>query len=159
MKRFKFPLERLLKVRQQREQARRQDLAAIQRDIERGQVILERLDFFKDDTLDELRNRSLQGSLDIPGVIDCHYRLQVIAEHIKSKKAVIAALREEEAVERQGVITARRDKKVVENLKGRAYARYLEEGARLEQRLLDEIGIVQYMKEGGDDVNERSVLD
>ncbi len=56
------------------------------------------------------------------------------------------------------VIIAGRDRKVVENLRSRAYAEYLEEGARLEQRFIDEIGLVQYMRKGGDEINERSVL-
>lgn len=158
MKRFKFPLERLLRVRQQTEKVKRQRLAAIRRDVEREQAILERLKSSKESVLNELKAHSLQGVLDIPCVVDCYYRLQLIDDCIQAEKAVIDNLKRKEAMERQAVIAARRDRKVTENLRARAYARYLQEGAYLEQRFLDEIGLVQYMKEGGDKTNERSVL-
>lgn len=158
MKRFEFRLERLLRVRQQTEKVKRQRLAAIRRDVEREQAILERLKGSRDNVLNELRAYSLQGVLDIPCVVDCYYRLQLIDDCIKAQKAVIDNLKRKEALERQAVIAARRDRKAVENLRDRAYAKHLHEQARIEQRFLDEVGLVQYMKEGGDKTNERSIL-
>lgn len=158
MKKFRFRLAKLLEVRRQAEKVRKQRLAAIQRDIERESAMLEELVACKDCILDELRIHGLKEALDIPGVIDCHYRLQVTDEHIRAQEAAIDALRQEESRKMRKVIIAGRDRKVVENLRSRAYAEYLEEGARLEQRFIDEIGLVQYMRKGGDEINERSVL-
>lgn len=158
MKKFKFRLTRLLEVRRQAEKVRKQRLAAIQRDIERESEMLKRLIACKNHIMDELRMHGLQETLDIASVMDCQYRLQVITEHIRMRNTAICGLRQEESLKRKEVIVARRDRKVVENLRGRAYARYLQEGVRLEQRFLDEIGLVQYMKEGGDKTNEWRVL-
>jgi flagellar export protein FliJ len=157
MKKFEFRLEKLMEVRRQAEKVRRQRLADIQRDIARELAMLERLNGLKDDALDELRMRGLQEALDIPGVVDGICHLQVISKQIGAQKTVIDTLRREEAHRRQEVITARRDRKVAENLRNQAYAEYLQERARLEQRFLDEIGLVQYIKGGGDEISERSV--
>ena len=158
MKRFEFRLERLLRVRLQKEKVKRQGLAAIQRDIEKEQATLERLNRSKCLAFEELRTHSLQETLDIPGVINCYYHLQAINESIQAQKAVINTLRQDEAVEREAVIAARRDRKAVENLRDQAYAGYLQEVARVEQGFLDEIGLIQYMQRGGDEKNERSIL-
>ncbi len=158
MKKFEFRLEKLLRVRLQAEKVKKQGLAAIRCEIEREEAKLERLNRSKGVTFDELRTHSLQETLDIPGVLHCYCRLQAIDENIQVQKTAINTLGQEEALKRQAVIAARRDRKVVENLKERAHARHLKEVARLEQRFLDEIGLIQYIKEGGDGRNESSVL-
>lgn len=158
MKKFEFRLDNLLRVRLQTEKVTKQGLAAIRHDIEREEAKLERLKGLKGAAFDELRAHGLKETLDISAVMDCYYHLQVINEGIQAQEAVIRTLRQEEAVRREAAIAARQDRKVVENLRDRAYAGHLQEVARLEQGFLDEISLVQYIKEGGDRENESRVL-
>ncbi len=152
MKRFRFRLQKLLEVKQLREDLRKQELAAAQRALERERAELARLEAAWARALADLRDEC-RGTLDVETIRLRHRHLALLGRRMIEREAAVQRLAREEAARREALVEARRGRLTVERLKERAYARYRLEAARVEQAFLDEVGTTRYAREGGDDSN------
>ncbi len=157
MKRFRFRLRRLLEVRRLRESIKRQELEEVRRELDRQRRILSALEQAHEGSVNDLRV-GFQGTLDLERIAVYHRYLGLLAHLIEGQRAVLESFVREEAARRVAVIEARRDRRIVEKLKDRAYARFLEQAAREEQAFLDEVSTVRYTREGGDELVGGSIL-
>lgn len=157
MRRFKFRLQKLLEVRQLREDALRQELARAQEAVRREKAVLEKLRAARGAALEGLR-ANVDGALDVQWIAAYHRYLEFLACRIEEQRAVVDRAVREEALKREALIAARRARKVVEKLRERAYARYREEVSRSEQAFLDEVGTMRYARKGGEDLSGDTVF-
>ncbi|MEW6227797.1 MAG: flagellar export protein FliJ [Bacillota bacterium] len=157
MRKFKFRLQKLLEVRRLGENLRRQELAKARQALDREKSTLARLEEACAEVMQELRAGS-EGALDVDRIAICHRYLGLLTRHIEDQRAAVDRLAREEAAKRAAVIAARRERMMIEKLKERAYARYREEVARVEQAFLDEVGTIRYSREGGDELSGGTVF-
>ncbi|MFZ5924105.1 MAG: flagellar export protein FliJ [Bacillota bacterium] len=153
---FEFRLQKLLEVRRLRENLRRQELAEARQALDRERSTLARLEEACEEVVQELRAGS-EGALDVDRIAIYHRYLGLLTRHIEDQRAAVDRLAREEASKRAAVIAARRERMMVEKLKERAYARYREEVARMEQAFLDEVSTIRYAREGGDGPSGRII--
>jgi flagellar FliJ protein len=138
VKRFTFSLETLLRVRRQREELARRDFALALGERTRQEAVLS--------GIDEEAARARTG---LSELVTGRFRLQKVLlyyrylsglklerERGEEKLAELTRVTEEE---REKLVQASREKKVVELLREKHYKRYLREADRLEQRELDDV--------------------
>lgn len=157
MKKFKFRLQKLLEVRRLGEDLRRQELAKARQALDREKSILARLEEACAEVMQELR-AGFEGALDVERIAVYYRYLSLLARHTESQRATVDLLAREEATKRAAMIAARRKRMMVEKLKERAYARYREEVARMDQAFLDEVATIRYAREGGDELGGGTVF-
>lgn len=150
MRKFRFRLQKLLEIRRLKEDLQRQELARARQALDREKANLAELKGVQAEAIDELR-AAFEGVLDVDRIASYHRYLGLLAHHIGDRQAAVGRLAREEAAKRAAVIAARRERKIVEKLKERAYARYRDEVAHMEQAFLDEVGTIRYAREGGDE--------
>jgi flagellar biosynthesis chaperone FliJ len=143
MKKFVWPLQRLLDVTEQRERAKRlevmaaiQQAAQVRRQIERRQAMLRNL-------LAEMSQRSLIERIPLQQVFltHCPWEEKIIAS-LRRELEDLQKLRERLTAELMRLRTSR---KSLERLRAEALGGYLREQARAEQKQLDESAQVAYV--------------
>lgn len=134
---FVFRFERVLKVKELKEEERQRELAQATRRAEATQLSLEAVDRRIQECQVDLRSR-VQGGVDA-------WRLQLSADYMaylrrerhETEAELTAALREVEA-RRVHLLEALKERKIFEALKEREYQSFRLAQARFEQRQTDE---------------------
>jgi flagellar FliJ protein len=144
VKKFEFKLQKLLEIRQKKEDQERIELGkasgAYQYELGKKQKILDNIKKIRRNLSSEQKERSLfqlqSYDLLIRHSDDAITKLEVV---IEEKRLIM-----QEHMDRYAEL--RKDRKVVETLKGKARKRYEEEIAKEEQKDLDEMGKNLYLK-------------
>ncbi len=146
MARFRFALDSLLKLRERREEAARQELADNQRKALQAQAQV--------DALDEER-AAVAGSVSRPGspppvrALQTGYaRYHLLGERrIQAHEELQAAAQAHEQ-SREAAVTAQRELKTIQRLHDEALRRHLEYTRRREDQELDETASVRAARKG-----------
>jgi flagellar biosynthesis chaperone FliJ len=145
MKRFRWPLQRLLEVTNQRELALRSQLLSLTQELARchGRIMA--------------AQAHLRGLLEHVGrQADLHQRIrlqelllsssQVIERQLRDWRAQLRQLQQERAQKTPQLVAAKRKRQTLERLQAQALERYRQEVGRLEQGQLDEAATVAFAR-------------
>jgi flagellar FliJ protein len=143
VKKFRFRLEALLKLREQREKERQRELADAVRKTNEQRARLDAIANHTQQTQEY--KRSLQsGSLAVHQLqLSARFLGRLMREALGTRE-LLQALNKAEAVRREALLAAARDKKIYENLKQRRQTEHYLEAQRLDQKEADEIGLSTY---------------
>jgi len=145
-RRFEFRLERVLGYRRRVEQQAQAELGRLE--MAKAQAEEERRALERRSAQAQEEHRELhRGELDLVGENLQRLFIRELDRRIAAKIDELRRLAESIEEQRAEVVRAARDRRVMEQLRERAYARYLEEQMRLEQRFLDEIGTQAFVRE------------
>lgn len=138
MKRFRFSLETVLKVKRQVEELRQRELAAAQAEKDRERM---RLGGLEQDLLSLLDDHSERrsGRLDLNGELWFGSHQMGLDQAIKGARRELVRLEGLLDQARQRVVEAARDRRVLEKLEENQRLAHLEKVNREEQGLLDEL--------------------
>jgi flagellar FliJ protein len=138
MKRFRFPLQRLLEHRERLEEERRAAFAEAQDAVRRILAEILRTRATRDAARDNLE------AVDAPGAADRRRGLVLYADFLDARlgslHTEVAARRRDEVAARAALLAATRDRKILERLRERRRAEHRRREGRAEQRATDEIG-------------------
>lgn len=147
MKRFRFSLEKVLQVREIREETARIEWAQA---VEEADAARQRLAAVES-TLEAAR-RQLTALAEEPGGIDpVQWRSQslyaeALREMRNGAREDVRRAEEEADAARERLVEASRARKVMEALREQEWRRHQMELARMETALLDEVGITRYRR-------------
>lgn len=146
MKRFRWTLQRVFDVKQQRQRALRSELFMLAQDIARvREAILHRRTRLRS-LLEDLASRSLTDRIAEQAVFMQFVGVEETAiRHLTARRADLEATRTET---HRRFLDVRSTCKMLERLREQAYQRYLREAARDEQKLLDETAHVAHARQG-----------
>ncbi|MGC8764359.1 MAG: flagellar export protein FliJ [Brevinematia bacterium] len=144
MKRFKFNLEKLLEIRQKKEELQKANLAkasgAYQAELNKVEKIKNNVKEYKKYYIGEKKNLTVENLRFIENIVNN------ASKAIENLKPVIEEKKAKMEKELELYNQLRRDKRVVEILKEKSYKKYLEEAGREEQKNIDEIAKDTYIK-------------
>jgi flagellar FliJ protein len=151
MKKFKFKLETVLKVKIRMEELRQKELkeAEVRREQARRQLKERQEEMAA--TVASYREQ-FQANIDLFKANDYHRFLRWLTRQIELATQHLEHCEQEVRERRVKLMEATREKKVLEKLKGKAYEEYKAEELREEIKFLDEIGTSQFFRqkdEGG----------
>ncbi len=146
-KRFRFNLETVLKIRQQREDAAKRVVAARLRQIAEVEGEIAGLQTQIRLEIDAFRRSHAQGRIDVTRITRHRHWLIQLDQGVLIARHRMSELQQELARERAVLTEARKQVRVLEKLKERRYQRYRKELARAEARENDEIGNVLHMRQ------------
>ncbi|MEL7564674.1 MAG: flagellar export protein FliJ [Dehalobacterium sp.] len=137
MKKFSFPLQAVLNVREMAEDLAKQKLAHAQQQFEAEK---EKLRYMEDEWIQVCR--VISG--DLEQIKQNHYYREMLNNRIESQKCIVAQKQSLLKKARQKAIMAERDRKVIENLKALHVKEYRQMVLAEEQKFLDEIAVLRY---------------
>lgn len=144
MKKFKFNLQKLLEIRQKKEDQEKLELAkasmAYQNVLNKKEKLLSNVKNIRKDLSSDRSKMSLARLQNYDKLTkDTDLAVKALEPVIEEKKKIM-----QEHIRLYASL--QRDRKAVEILKDKAYQRYLEEQNRAEQKELDEIAKNTYLK-------------
>lgn len=140
MPRFRFRLQRLLEVRKRREEMLINELAACRRKYLDEEEILENLKTLLSINIRRLKERQ-ERIASIEEIILYYNYLAKIDEEILKQKEKLKKIQEEINLITEKLIKASQEKRVVEKLREKHLSKFKKLIEKLEQDVLDEIGI------------------
>jgi len=145
MPRFIFKLQRLLDIKEMKEQQLKGELAEIKREYEEEKGILHSLEDEHNLYLDRLREYQLKA-ISIQEVRWYYVYLSKLVNDISAKSQRLEDLlnRIDELTKR--LIEVSKERRVLEKLKERRWEEFKKEVDHIEQEALDEIGTSQYIR-------------
>lgn len=137
---FKFRLERLLQLKISQENQIKLELAAVRMKIHDLQ---EQIESAEDSLRDLYKNMLQNSSKGITGVEISQWFMYINMEkmHLQKLYEHLANLKKQEEDLTEQYLSARRDKKVLQNLRVRRFKRYVFEQDRLNRLYLDEVAL------------------
>jgi flagellar FliJ protein len=143
MKKFQFRLEALLHHRCNIEEKERTRFLRIRSEILTETDHRETLRAKQSETLIELSQRTT-GIFDSQEILWFHHYLARLARQIERSEERIAALEKELEAQKQVMIAAMRDRKIIENLRGKKEKEFQVSLEREEQKFIDEMVVIRY---------------
>lgn len=146
MKKFKFKLETVLKVKIRVEELRQKELkeAEVRREQARRQLIQRQEEVQA--TVANYREQ-FQASIDLNKANDYHRFLLWLNKQVELAMQRLEQCEQEVRERRLKLMEATREKKVLEKLKEKAYEEYKAEELREEIKFLDELGTGQFFRQ------------
>lgn len=137
---FKFRLERLLQLKISQENQIKLELAAVRMQIHDLQ---EQIESAEGSLRDLYKNMLQNSSKGITGVEISQWFMYINMEktHLRKLYEDLANLKKQEQDLTEQYLSARRDKKVLQNLRVRRFKRYVFEQDRLNRLYLDEVAL------------------
>jgi len=139
---FKFKLEKLLKIRQKEED----DLANLYilklHEVEKEKYQLSNII----DEQNRIKSQKLTRNLIAIDLVQLDNYLKTLKEKEEKQKLKIENLKKEAENIKEQLLEARKKKKILETLKEKQYQKYLHEQKLIEQKIIDEIGVIRHIK-------------
>ncbi|UCC43441.1 MAG: flagellar export protein FliJ [Candidatus Zixiibacteriota bacterium] len=148
MKKFKFRLESLLKVKEHLERERQKEHAAARERVAHQQDRLSEIDAQRQTTVKQQRQR-LTGDISVADLLVCSRFLVKLKSNTLEGTEILRGLEAEADKSRDRLIDASRQKKIYEKLRERQREKHLEEMKRLENKEIDEIATNSRRQKGG----------
>jgi flagellar FliJ protein len=146
MKRFKFPLERLLEIRRHKENLIKNELAKAQRKkVKLLQEKEELLNKYKQG-LNELKIMEKENILSIQKFNNFQSYFNFLKNETEKKDKIIKLADEEIAIISKKLIEARKERRIIERLKEKALKKYFYELQKEEQEFFDEVGMNKFIE-------------
>jgi flagellar FliJ protein len=150
MRRFKFNLNTALRVKQKIEQIREHQLIEARMVLEREKQELLALKEKKND-IKQVMERELQRPLKAAELMLYESIMNALNERVKNQESKVKCAIEKSKEITELYLAARRERQVMEKLKEKKYANYLIELNREEQKILDDIASLAYIRRGGEE--------
>lgn len=142
MKGFKFKLLPVLKYREFTEERAKQNLASLKRNLaenrRRQQELQKTRDYYKN-ILDQMKAKSFN----IREIAEYQAYLERVDLWIEKREKEQGEIESQIRIAIQGLGKASQEKKIIENLKDKAFSLYKGEIEKIENNFLDEIGVLQ----------------
>ncbi|MCX8024601.1 MAG: flagellar export protein FliJ [Thermanaerothrix sp.] len=136
----KFSLQTVLDVREKRVEALEIELGRLLQEQRKGEEYLARLQALEASLMARLERQKI-GVLDLFALEHLHHELAIVQEGIEQARQALEMWQQRVAAKRDELVQARQDVEVLETLREKELARYQEEMAHLESRLLDDLYI------------------
>ena len=139
MKSYKFSMEKVLELRTNKEKTSMEYFASMQRDLMKEKSKL--LELEREEDSIKLKSNQCKNIIDLRQLYLCKEWLE--------KKIQAQLKRIEESIQnlekaRQELISAQKDRKIIEKLKEKDYASYQDNEKLVEQKNLDEVAVLKY---------------
>jgi flagellar FliJ protein len=145
VKRFKYRLEPLLKIRQYREKERQKEHAAAAQEVVKQKQELESLENHRAETFDLQRQR-LVGTMSVADALICSRYLVRLKRQRMAGTGLLHGLEREAEKKRRKLVEAARERKMYELLKEKQQLRHRQEIEKFDQKLLDEVAVVAFRR-------------
>ena len=145
MKKFKYRLETLLKVKEHIEREKQKEHAGALNQVHLQQRQLSQIDRSKDATLSGQRAGML-GRLSVAEMLICSRYLVKLKKNMLSGSELLKVLRQKAEKKRQALMEATKQKKIYDKLKERQREKYERDVAQLETKENDEVAIRGYRR-------------
>lgn len=150
MARFRFRLETLLKVRKERRDQLREDLAKANQAAtilaaQRQEILAE-----LETTVEEMRREQLQSSPTVDRIIENRRYGALLKIHVATIEDQARQIAEEVEKRRQALANADRDVRVIEKLKEKQLQQYYHKEDIAETKMLDELAGIQSFRRRDD---------
>ena len=145
VKKFKYRLEPLLKIRQHREKERQKEHAAAAQEVVKQKQELESLDFHRAETFDLQRQR-LVGTMSVAEALICSRYLVKLKRQRMAGTGLLHGLEREAEKKRRKLVEAARERKMYELLKEKQKLRHRQEIEKFDQKQLDEVAVVAFRR-------------
>ncbi len=146
-KTFTFRFETMLKIRRQREDHHRRIVANRLREIQTIVDQLGALDRQIEETTQLMRFSQAEGTVDIQNIVRSRHWMGHLQRNVLELQASRRGHEAKLAQERAALGEAAKQRRVLEKLKERQRARYLEEMDRREMREADEMSVMRHVYE------------
>jgi flagellar protein FliJ len=143
MKRFRYRLEPVLKIKEHHERQRQKEHAAALQQVMNQQSRLEQIETEKQRTFDQERPH-LTGSLKPHLLMSASRYLVKLKRDTLMGRELLRGLETEAERRRQRLVEAAREKKTYEKHKEKLERRFAESLEQKEAKLLDEMAIIRY---------------
>lgn len=143
MKKFKYRLETLLKVKTQIEKEKQREHADTLRKMYEQKEHLNKIDRRRQDNLERQRH-SLQGAISVVDMLLYTRYLLKLKKETMAGNELLRGLQRTAEGKRQALVKASREKKIYEKLKERQQIKYNERVEQSEKKELDEIATNSY---------------
>lgn len=140
---FKFPLQRLLELREQREQAMARELAQARAAAEASRERHDALTAARDDA----QARTGDAAGDVPTVgqlVSQSYASAQLGERIQAAHDAVEEADAKVDERRTALTSASQDRQVLDRLRSRRLDEYRTDAAQLEQNLMDAIALTRH---------------
>ena len=142
-KAFEFRLETLLNYRKRLLDLRAQQLAEAHRAVNAAAARCEQLHVERTASREAISKPDADGRLDVDASRALDWHIQYLAQAISRQEDEVERLADETEARRVDAVDASKRKKVVERLRIRDLAAFLDDLARDERKFLDEVGAVR----------------
>ncbi len=147
MRRFRFPLQRLLEIRKHKEDIIKNQMAQAQRrrieHQQKKQAIVDRYA----DSIERMKEEEKAKMLSITKFQNYQNYLRYLRKEMEKQDTLIKVIDDEIAMISKKLVEARKDRRVIERLKERALQRYIYELRKEEQDFFDEVGTNRFASE------------
>jgi len=143
MKKFKYRLETLLKVKEHIEKEKQKEHASAVNRVNHQENQLKDIDNAKTTTFEKQRSR-MKSPIVVAEMLVCSRYLNKLKRENMAGKELLKALKKKSEEKREKLIEASRDKKIYEKLKEKQQDKYNEMIKMLETKDNDEIAIRNY---------------
>ncbi len=137
MKRYKYRLEPMLKLKEHREKEKQREHAEAARKVQEQKEMLVRIDEERGETLKHQR-RSLVGSMSLAELLVCSRYLMKLKKDTLTGRELLRGLEKEADKRREKLVEASKERKIYEKLKEKQIAKFTKEVERLENKAVDE---------------------
>lgn len=138
MPKFRFRLQKVMEVKQHREEEFQRALALTRRALKEEYQILQTLQSEQNNRFREIESSGVGEVRPVEMRLYSAY-LADLAKRITGQQTMIEQLREEEERRRSSLLGASKEKKILEELRDRKYVAFRTEMDRSEQVVLDEV--------------------
>ena len=142
---FIFKLQSLLNIKTQTEESLKQELGKAVQKLEREKNKLKKLEFQKEECIENLTNKTSQG-ISVGKIQEYNSYISLLKEKIQLQKENINYAQSIVDKYREQLIKVMQEKEMLEKLKEKKYETYLAEQAKEEQKINDEIVSYKYSK-------------
>ena len=146
MKRFKFKLEPALRHRKHLEDIKKKELAEVYRELREAQDFLSSLEKDFEKTQASIEREESIKIIDIENILLFESYMIYLNRLMEQTKIKIGVIEKRLEIKRQEYIKASKAKKVLERLKEKQYFEYMKAMEVLEQKFIDEMGIVKFIR-------------
>lgn len=149
MKKFKFKLDAVLKLRQRLEDDLKKQLADLKHNMAFEIALLKKFSNEKTTCQKELKQLRV-SNLDLRKISFYENYLESLSQKIEIQIVRVAECREAVEAKRLELLVAAKDKKAVEKLHEKKYTEHIVTLRSTEQKLLDEISTIRFNRQPGE---------
>ena len=137
MKRYKYRLEPMLKLKEHKEKEKQREHAETVQKVQEQKDKLVRIDEERGETLKHQR-QSLVGSMSLAELLVCSRYLMKLKKDTLTGRELLRGLEKEADKRREKLVEASKERKIYEKLKEKQIAKFTKEVERLENKAVDE---------------------
>ncbi len=153
MQKFGFRLESVLKLKSQLEDNAKNSLARATRELENQKAYLEDLKNINDGSMNSLNAEADEG-IPVYRIKIYNNYLSLLKNKITNQKENVNNAERDVDINREGLIKAMQERKVLEKLKEKKFYEYIKEQNKEEQLIIDELNSFKF-KDGSGEQNAR----